>query len=80
LFGLFGLDSPPDPLYLSQVVRPEVRESVNAYNGVEEVPDERQGPGIGMEREHAVLDARIPDALHVLRSADLARIIHPGTE
>ena len=53
-----------------QVVRPVVREGIDAHDGVEELRGERQRPGIGMDRKHAVLDAGIPDALDVLRGAE----------
>ena len=53
-----------------QVVGPEVRERINAHDGVEEVPGEWQRPGIRMDRIHAVQGARVPDALDILRGAD----------
>ena len=60
----------PSEVVQVQVVRPVVEEGVNAHDGVEEVRGERQRPGVRMDREHAVLDAGIPDALEVLRGAE----------
>src|SRR5271166_4759898 len=49
-----------------QIVRPEIVERVDAHDGVEEAGCERQRPGIGVDREHAVLYPGIPDSLNVL--------------
>ena len=41
-----------------------------AHDGVEELRGERQRPGVGVDREDAVLDAGVPDALEVLGGAE----------
>src|SRR5262249_31895884 len=53
-----------------QIVRPEVGERVDAHDGVEEAGGERQRPGIGVDREHAVLNPDVPYAVTVFRGAD----------
>ena len=60
----------PGEVVQVQVVRAVVEERVDAHDGVEELRGERQRPGVGVDREHAVLDAGIPDALEVLRGAE----------
>ena len=53
-----------------EIVGPVVAEGINTHDGVEELRCERQRPGIGMDREHAVLQACIPDSLDILRDAE----------
>src|ERR1700682_2174769 len=53
-----------------QVVRPVVWEGINAHDRVEEFDGEWQRPGIGVNREHPILDAGIPDSLGVFRRAE----------
>src|SRR5216684_4083875 len=53
-----------------EIVRPVVAEGINAHDGVEELRCERQRPGIGVDRENAVLHAGIPDSLDVFRDAE----------
>jgi hypothetical protein len=53
-----------------QVIRPVVVKGVDAHDGVEEAGGKRQRPGIGVDREHAVLYPGILDALNVLCGAN----------
>ena len=62
-----------------QVVRPEVREGVDADDGVEEAGGERQRPGVGVEREHAVLDPGVPDALMFSAALNHRSVAHTCT-
>ena len=59
----------PGEVVQVQVVGPVVKEGIDGHDGVEEPGRERQRPGIGVDRKHAVLDAGIADALEVLRAA-----------
>src|ERR1041385_3970685 len=52
-----------------EVVRPEIRERVDAGNRIEEFRREGERVGIGMQWKHAVLDAGVAKALNVLRGA-----------
>ena len=60
----------PGEVVQVQVVRAVVEERVDRHDGVEELRGERQRAGIGVDREDAVLDAGVPDALQVLRGAE----------
>src|SRR5205807_1741056 len=50
-----------------QVVRAVVEERVDRHDRVEELRGEWQRPRISVDREHAVLDAGVPDPPQVLR-------------
>src|SRR4051794_21338509 len=54
---------------MRKVVRPEVNERVDRDDGVKVLRSEGERTGVGMDRKHAILDARITDALKVLRGA-----------
>src|ERR1700686_316525 len=58
----------PSEVVQVQVVGPEITDGVYTNNGVEKVRSKRERPCIGTQRKHPILDARIPDALDVLRS------------
>src|SRR5712692_3849387 len=60
----------PSEVVQIQVVRPEINKGVDADHRVEKVWSEGKRARIGVKRKDAILDARIPDALHVLRSAE----------
>jgi len=51
-------------------VRPIVNEGIDADDRVEELVCERQRPSVCMDRKNAIFDARIPDALEILRGAE----------
>src|SRR5262249_18428977 len=53
-----------------QVVRSKIRKCVDAHDRIEELGREWQRASVGVDREHAVVDARVADALEVLRSAE----------
>jgi hypothetical protein len=59
----------PSQVVQVQVVASEVTDGVYADNGVEKVRSKRERSCIGSQRKHPILEARIPDALEVLRSA-----------
>ena len=63
------LDEPGEVVQV-QVVRAVVHEGVDGHDGVEESLGERQRPGVGADREDAVLDAGVPNPLDVLRGAE----------
>src|SRR5215471_10593926 len=63
------LDKPCEVVQV-EIVRPVVAEGINTQDGVKELRCERQQPGIGVDREDAVLHAGIPDSLDVLRDAE----------
>src|ERR1700682_3738264 len=63
------LDKPCEVVQV-EIVRPVVAVGINTRDGVEELRCERQRPGIGVDRENAVLHAGIPDSLDVLRDAE----------
>jgi hypothetical protein len=48
-----------------------VGDRIDAYDGVEEVRGERQRAGVGVDRENAVRDAGIADALAVVGDPNL---------
>ena len=64
-----GLHKPGEVVQV-QIVRPVVIEGIDADDRVEEVRSEGKRPRVGVKRKHAVLDARIADALEVLRRAE----------
>src|SRR5215813_10417293 len=63
------LDKPCEVVQV-EIVRPVVAEGINTHDGIEELRCERQRPGIGVDRKHAVLHASIPNSLDVLRGAE----------
>ncbi len=63
------LDKPCEVVQV-EIVRPVVVEGIDTHDGVEKLRAKRQLSGIGVDWEHAILDAGIPDSLQVLRNVE----------
>src|SRR5512141_2127718 len=57
----------PSEVVQVQVIGSEITDRVDTDNGVEKVPSKWERSCIGGQRKHPILDARIPDALKILR-------------